>query len=124
VGASPEQSKKLILHQVTVNWEVLQPKITSEDSYSKKEIQKKNCFTMIVKNCNIAYPASIIIEGLKHIMGAKNIVQTYFPRGDPAHDLHASICNLEVINPTVYKQFVRKNLKLLHMHAKCMHHPT
>jgi hypothetical protein len=37
--------------------------------------------------------------------------------------LHAGVCNLEVINPTVYKQYVRKNLKLLHMHAKCTPHP-
>jgi hypothetical protein len=76
-----------------------------------------------VKHCNIAYPASAITEGLKQIMGAKNIVQTYFPRGDSARDLHAGVCNLEVINPTVYKQYVRKNLKLLHMHAKCTPHP-
>jgi hypothetical protein len=103
VGASLEQSKKLIMHQVIVNPEVLQPKIASEDSYTKKEIQKKNCLTLIVKNCNIAYPASTITEGLKQIMGAKNIMQAYFLRGDPARDLHAGIFNLEVINPTVYK---------------------
>jgi hypothetical protein len=33
------------------------------------------------------------------------------------------VCNLEVINPTVYKQYVKKNLKLLHMHARCTPHP-
>jgi hypothetical protein len=101
----------------------LQPKIASEESYTKKEIQKKNCLTLIVKNCNIAYPASAIIENLKRIMGDKNIVQTYFPRGDPARDLHAGICNLEVLNPSVYKQYVKKNLKLLHIYAKCTPHP-
>jgi hypothetical protein len=123
VGASPEQCKKLALHQVSVQQEILQPKIASEESYTKKEIQKKNCRTLIVKNCNIAYPVSAITENLKGIMGDKNIVQTYFPRGDPARDLHAGICNLEVLNPSVYKQYVKKNLKLLHMYAKCTPHP-
>jgi hypothetical protein len=33
------------------------------------------------------------------------------------------VCNLEVINPTVYKQYVRRNLKLLHMYARCTPHP-
>jgi hypothetical protein len=74
LGASIEQSNKLIMHQVTVNREILQPKIASKDSYTKKEIQKKNYLILIVKHCNIAYPASAIIEGLKQIMGAKNIV--------------------------------------------------
>jgi hypothetical protein len=123
VGASPEQCKKLVLHQVSVQQEILQPKIVSEESYMKKEIQKKNCLTLIVKNCNIAYPTSAIAENLKKIMGDKNIVQTYFPRGDTARDLHAGICNLEVLNPSVYKQYVKKNLKLLHMYAKCTPHP-
>jgi hypothetical protein len=123
VSTSPEQCKKLILHQVTVNCKILQPRIASEESFTKKEIQKKNCLTLTVKNCNVAYPASDITESLRQIIGTKNIVQTYFPRGDTARDLHAGVCNLEVINPTIYKQYVRRNLKLLHMHARCMPHP-
>ena len=101
----------------------MQPKITNEESYTKKEIQEKNYFTLIVKNCNIAYPTSAITKNLKKIMGDKNIVQSYFPREDPARNLHAGICNLEVLNPSVYKQYVKKNLKLLHMYAKCTPHP-
>jgi hypothetical protein len=108
VGESPEQCKKLALHQVSVQQEILQPKIASKESYTKKVIKKKNCLTLIVKNCNIAYPASTITKNLKRIMGDKNIVQSYFPRGDPACDLHAGICNLEVLNPSVYKQYVKK----------------
>ena len=82
VGTSAEKYKKLVMHQVTMNREILQPKIASEDSFTKKEIQKKNCLTLIVKNCNIAYPKSIVIEGLRQIMGARNIVQAYYSRGD------------------------------------------
>jgi hypothetical protein len=118
-----EQSKKLVMHQVTMNREILQSKITSEDSFTKKEIQKKNCLTLIVKNCNIVYPRSAATQGLRQIMEAINIVQAYYSRGDSTQDLHIGIRNLEVINPTVYKQFVRKNLKVLYMYAKCTLHP-
>jgi hypothetical protein len=38
VGTLPEQCKKLVLHQVTVNREILQSRIASEESFTKKEI--------------------------------------------------------------------------------------
>jgi hypothetical protein len=79
VGTSPEQCKKLVLHQLIVNREILQPRIASDESFTKKEIQKKNCLTLIVKNCNVAYLAKAITESLRQIIGTKNIVQTYFP---------------------------------------------
>jgi hypothetical protein len=74
VGTSPEQCKRLVLHQVTVNCEILQPRISSEVSFTKKEIQKKNCLTLIVKNCNVAYSASAITKSLRQIIGTKNIL--------------------------------------------------
>jgi hypothetical protein len=123
VCASSEQSRKLLLHQATVHHEILQPKVASEETFTKKETQKKNCLTLIIKNCNIAYSASAVTEQLQQIIGAKNVVKTYFSRGDPTRDLHRGIYNLEVLNPTVYKQYVRKTLKLLHKYAKCTPHP-
>jgi hypothetical protein len=123
VDALLKQCKKLVLHQVTVNQKILQPKIASEGSFTKKEIQKKNCLTLIVKNYNVTYLASAITENLKQILGAKNIMEMNFPREDPAQDLHVRICNLKVLNPAVYKQYVRKKLKLLHMYTRCMPHP-
>jgi hypothetical protein len=38
-------------------------------------------------------------------------------------DQHDGIYNLEVINPIVYKQYVRKSSKLLHMYVKFTPHP-
>jgi hypothetical protein len=57
------------------------------------------------------------------MIGESNVVCTYFPRGLAAKDQHDSICNLEVINPIVYKQYVRKTPKLLHMYTKFTPHP-
>jgi hypothetical protein len=57
------------------------------------------------------------------MMGENNVVCTYFLRGNAAKDQHDGICNLEVINLIVYKQYVRKTPKFLHMYAKFMPHP-
>jgi hypothetical protein len=57
------------------------------------------------------------------MMGENNVVCTYFPRGNAAKDQHDGICNLEVINPIVYKQYIHKTPKLLHMYAKFTPHP-
>jgi DNA topoisomerase VI subunit B len=50
-------------------------------------------------------------------------VCTYFPRGNKEKDQHDSICNLEVVNLVVYKQYVRKSPKVLHMYTKFTPHP-
>jgi hypothetical protein len=57
------------------------------------------------------------------MMGESNVVCTYFPRGNAAKDQHNSIYNLKVINPIVYKQYVRKTPKLLDMYTKFTPHP-
>jgi hypothetical protein len=61
VAALPELCKELKLHQVTV-----QPKIVSEELFTKKEIQKMNCLTLIIKYCNITYLASTVTKVLKN----------------------------------------------------------
>jgi hypothetical protein len=74
VGASSEQCKKLELHQMTMNQEILHPKIASKHLFTKKEIQKKNCLILILKNCNVAYLANAVTKNLRQILGTKNII--------------------------------------------------
>ena len=90
----PKQYKKLVLHQITVNQKILQSKIASEGSFTKKEIQMKNCLILILKNYNVAYLTSTITENLKQNLGAKNIMEKNFLWEDPARDLYAGIYNL------------------------------
>ena len=46
--ASPEQCKKIILHQVLFNHEVLTYIMASKGAVSNKEIQRRNCLTLII----------------------------------------------------------------------------
>jgi hypothetical protein len=94
-----------------------------QQTWTKKEIAKKNCLTLIIKNVIVAYSQSKIKEALKKMMGERNMVCTYFPQGNSVKDQYDDICNLEVINPIVYKQYVRKWPKLLHMYVKFTPHP-
>jgi hypothetical protein len=62
IAASPEKKQKLLLHQVAVCQELFTPNLISQQTWTKKEIAKKNCLTLIVKNVNIAYSQSEVTE--------------------------------------------------------------
>ena len=111
--ASPKQCKKVITHQVLFNREILTPNIASIGGVSKKEIQRRNCLTFIVKDCNLYYSASEVIAAFKQLISDKNVVNTYFKDGDVEINQHVRFCNLEVLNPTVYKQYVKTTTKIL-----------
>jgi hypothetical protein len=123
IAASPEQKQKILLHQLLVRQELLIPKLISQLIWTKKEISKKNCLTLLINNVNVAYSQSKVTEALKKMMGKRNVVCTYFPRGSTVKDQHDGICNLEVINPIVYKQYVCKLPKLVYMYVKFIPHP-
>jgi hypothetical protein len=106
-----------------VRQELFTPNLISQQTWTKKEIAKKNYLILIIKDVNVAYSQSEVTEALKKMLGENNVVCTYFPRGNTVKDQHDGICNLEVINPIVYKQYIRKSPKLLHMYAKFTPHP-
>ena len=91
------------MHQVLFNCEILTPNMASTGAVSKKEIQRRNCLTFIIKDCNLFYFASEVTTAFKQIMGDKNVVNTYFKDGDVEKNQHIGVCNLEVLTPTIYK---------------------
>jgi hypothetical protein len=84
----------------------------------RKEVSKKNCLTLIVKNLNVTYMQSEVHEALQKLMGERNVICTYFPKGSIERNMHDGVCNLEVLNPTVYKQYLYKTIKLFHTYFK------
>jgi hypothetical protein len=71
---------------VTIGGELITAKAIFQQSWTKKEIAKKNCLTLIVKNINIAYTQSAVTEAFKKMIGEKSVVCTFFPRGNNAKD--------------------------------------
>ena len=121
--ASPEQCKKVITHHVLFNREILTPNMASTGAVSKKEIQRRNCLTLIVKVCNLYYSASEVTAALIQLIGDKNVVNTYFKDGDVEKNQHAGVSNLEVVNPTVYKQYDKTTTKILSKYVTFHPHP-
>ena len=90
---------------------------------SKKDIQRRNCLTLIVKDCNLYYSANDVTAAFKQLIGDKNVVNTYFKDGDVEKNQHARVCSLEVLNPTVYKQYVKTTAKILNKYVTFRPHP-
>jgi hypothetical protein len=106
IATTPKQMKKMLLHQVTYAREILTPTLVAQQRWTRKEISKKNCLLLIAKNINITYSQSDVSDAFKNLLGPKNVVCTYFPRGSIERNLHDGICNLEVLNPAVYKKYM------------------
>ena len=53
------------MHQVLFNREILTPSMASTGVVYKKEIQRRNCLTPIVKDCNLYYSTSEVTFALK-----------------------------------------------------------
>ena len=78
---------------------------------------------LIVKDCNLYYSASEVTTAFKQLIGDKNVVNTYFKDGDVEKNQHAGVCNLKVLNPTVYKQYVKSTEKILSKYVTFHPHP-
>ena len=59
----------------------------------------------------------------KQLISDKNVVNTYFKDGDVEKNQHTGVCNLEVLNPTVYKQYVKTTTKILSKYVAFRPHP-
>ena len=97
--------------------------MASTRAVSKKEVQRRNFLTLIIKDCNLYYSASEVTVALKQLIGNKNVVNTYFKDGDVEKNQHAGVCNLEVFNPIVYKQYVKTTTKILSKYVTFRPHP-
>jgi hypothetical protein len=85
------------------------------------EIAKRNYLVLIAKNLNKGIAPEQIENGIKTLVGEKNVVNIYFPRAEG--DMHASIANIELLNAHVYKKFVGKSHKLQSKYVKFNLHP-
>ena len=95
------------------NHKILVPIIALEGAISQKDIQRSNCLTLIVKDCNVYYSANKVTGALRKLIRDKNVIMTYYKNGDAEKDLHVEVCNLEVLNTIFYKQYVKTSTKIL-----------
>jgi hypothetical protein len=123
IATTPEQKQKLLLHQVSCAGEMIMPTLIAQQRWTRKEISKKNCLTLIVKNLNVTYMLSKVHEALQKLLGERNVICTYFPKDSIERNMHDGVCNLEMLNPAVYKQYLHRTIKLFHTYVKFIPHP-
>ena len=99
---------KIQKHHVCIDNELVIPTTTIR-RFSAKEVAKKNCLVFIAKNLNLTQLASDA-KCIQELLGEELIIDIYFSRAQG--EMHNGSANVEVLNPLVYKKFVKTTVKL------------
>jgi hypothetical protein len=121
VAASPGQAQKMKEHKITYNQEILEGKL-ADRANTKDDIARKNALILIAKNLNKTKSVEEIEASIETYMGPRNAVSFFFKR-DEKNGKHLGSCNIQCLNATVYKTFVKKSAKLLGKHVEFTAHP-
>ena len=120
IVASLDQRNKIICFSLAVDGELIAPTPTCE-KLTAAAIAKKNCLVLIAKNLNKGVNAAQVEEGLKTLIGEKNVINVYFPRVEGG--MYIGIANVELLNAPIYKKFVQKTHKLQGKYVRFNPHP-
>ena len=116
---SPDQRNKILRFSLVVDGEIIAPTPTKV-KLTAIAIARKNCLVLIAKNLN-KDTSTAQVEGLKTLIGEKNIISIYFPRAEG--NLHTGVANVELLNASIYKKFVNKTHKLQSKYIRFNPHP-
>ena len=81
----------------------------NNEKLSEDDKARKNALTLIVRNLNKIQTTMQIEDAIRKCMGELNIFGFYFRL---KNGKHTGSCNVQCINPFVYKKFVKKNEKI------------
>ena len=84
-------------------------------------IARKNYLVLIAKNLNKGISIVQVEEGLRTLIGEKNVINVYFPRAEGR--IYMGIANIELLNAPIYKKFVQKTHKLQDKYVHFNPHP-
>jgi hypothetical protein len=76
---------------------------------------------IIARNLNLTQPTSEVARNIQELIGDKLIVDIYFNRAQG--EMHNGTANIEVLNPAVYKKFLKQTVKIGGKHVKLAAHP-
>jgi hypothetical protein len=122
VTTSPEQLERIDKNRIPVLGELLQPITNKGDQLSREDIIKRNCLVLIAKGLNLTKPMEATTEVLKTHLGPKNVASIFYPRQKGS--THSGIANVECLNSAVYKQNLRKSIRLQGKWVEFQPHPN
>jgi hypothetical protein len=120
VTASPNQRSKVLRSSVAIEGKLVAPTPVRE-KLSTIDIARKNCLVLIARNLNKRSSPVQVEQGLRILVGDKNVVSVYFPRAEVG--MHVGVANIELLNAPVYKKFVKTTHKMQSKYIKLNPHP-
>jgi hypothetical protein len=120
VTSSLDQRSKVLRSAVAIEGELVTP-IPVREKLSATDIARKNCLVLIARNLNKGASPAQVEQSLRTLIGDKNIVSVYFPRAEAG--LYARVANIELLNASVYKKFVKSTHKIQSKYIKLNPHP-
>jgi hypothetical protein len=120
VASSPDQRSKILTFSLAVEGELITPTPTRV-KLAAATIVRKNCLVFIAKNLNKGLSSALVEEGLKTLIGEKNVISVYYPRAKG--EMHIGIANVELLNTPIYKKIVNKTHKVQNNYVHFNPHP-
>ena len=121
VAPTPTQAEKIVKFKATFRNEIIAPVIKTGERLTSSQLAKKNCLMLVLQGLKLTKTMEETLHEIKEIMGPKNIISNFFPK--QRDNLHNGSVNIECLNPTVYRQFVNKTLRIHNSHVTFTPHP-
>ena len=121
VAPTPTQAEKIMKYKATFRNEIIAPIIKSGERLTAHQLAKKNCLMLVLQGLKLTKTMEESLHEIKEIMGPKNITSSFFHK--QRDNLHNGSVNIECLNPTVYRQFVNKTIRIHNSHVTFTPHP-
>ena len=101
VAPTPQQAKKIELHQIPVPNQELLSRHTNQKISTEYKV-KKDYLTLSLYRLPKLMKVDATSEGIKQKMGEKNMVSIWYHKQDKARR-HGGSANVQYLNPIVYR---------------------
>ena len=102
----PEQAKIIKNFKFSFFNEVMEVNFASLEKLSDDDKARKNAVVIIAKNLNKIKTTIALEEGIKKLFGEENVVSIFFRLEKRKH---VGSCNIQCLNASVYKKYVKQN---------------
>ena len=116
----PDEAKRIRLHKISFSNELMDAKIASKERMSEDDKARKNAIVLTAKNLNKTKSTIALEEGIKAYMAEKNVVGVFFRL---ENNKQVGSSNIQCLNATVYKKYVKQNGKILGKYVEFCPHP-
>ena len=122
ITTSPERVEKIGRNKIPILGELLTPVISSGDQLSRDDVIRRNCLVLLAKGLNLTKLIEPTTASLHAHFGTKNIVSVFYPRATGR--IHHEVANVKCLNSAVYKQHLKKSVRLQNKWVMFHPHPN